>query len=144
MTDQTHKLYSSLKSIYLHIDCQEKALLSGFNLTVVRFFILYHVNKNPGINYKELSKQLLCTKGNTTRIVTAMQDEGLITRQENPADRRSFNLSLTEKGERLYEEVNLAYHNHINGLLSKFEEDKLKIFTEVSEQIEKVITSASN
>ena len=144
MTEQSQRLYTSLKSIYLHIDHQEKALLSKFDLSVVRFFILMHVNNEPGINYKDLSHQLLCTKGNTTRIVTAMHDDGLITRQEDPADRRSFNLSLTEKGESLFKEVNSTYQQHINELLGNFDEEKLRFFTEVSEQIESVFASVNN
>jgi DNA-binding MarR family transcriptional regulator len=144
MTNQTQKLYSSLKSILLHIDHQEKELLSKFDLSLVRFFILKHVFNHPGINYKDLSDKLLCSKGNTTRIVTAMQHEGLVTRDEDLSDRRSFNLSLTERGEDLYKEVNLAYKNYINWLLSGFDEKKLSSCIEATQTIENVIKSESD
>ena len=77
------ELYESLKSIFLHIDNHEKAFLAKFGLNVPRFYVLMHVQQNPGINYIVLSDLLLCTKSNTTRIVRGMQQDGLITRDRS-------------------------------------------------------------
>lgn len=140
--DLYRKLYGSIKSIFLHIDNQEKEFLSKFDLTITRFYILTHVNNNPGINYIDLSELLLCTKGNTTRIVSAMQSEGLLVRRINPGDRRSYHLYLTERGEDLFEEVHGEYLGYINGLMSQFNEDKLNTYAKISMQIEEVLESS--
>lgn len=139
MEENGRKLYYSLKSIFLHIDNQEKALLSQYHLNVPRFFILMHVHNNPGINYIDLSDLMLCTKGNTTRVVRAMQREGLLTRQLNTEDRRSYNLFLTPKGEILFKEVNLAYIQHIDQMLNSFSDEQLAAYTAVSTHIEHVL-----
>lgn len=140
--DLYRKLYSSIKSIFLHIDNQEKAFLSKFDLTISRFYILTHVYDNPGINYIDLSELLLCTKGNTTRIVGAMQSEGLLIRRRNPGDRRSYHLYLTEQGKGLFEKVHTEYLRYINGLMSNFNQDNLNTYAKISNQIEKVLESS--
>jgi DNA-binding MarR family transcriptional regulator len=138
MDEKARNLYFSLKSIFLHIDCQEKGLLARFDLTVPRFFILMHVNNHPGLNAIELSELMLCTKGNISRVVRAMQRENLLTRQPNTTDQRSFNLFLTEKGSDLFKEVNAAYTKHIDGLLAKLPEDQLATYSAVSDHLEQV------
>lgn len=138
MHQNGRKLYFDLKSIFLHIDNHEKSLLARFNLNIPRFYILKHVYEHPGINYIELSELLLCTKGNTTRVVRAMQDEDLLTRQVNTDDRRCYHLYLTKKGIKLYEEVNIAYKQHIDQFLAKFSEDQLASYTKISEHIKEV------
>jgi len=105
MQQTKFKLYKSLKSIFLHIDNHEKAFLARFGLNIPRFFVLMHVENNPGINYIVLSDLLLCTKSNTTRVVRGMQKEGLINREMDPNDRRSYQLTLTEAGHDLFNRV---------------------------------------
>jgi len=138
MHQNGRKLYFDLKSIFLHIDNHEKALLARFNLNIPRFYILKHVYENPGINYIELSERLLCTKGNTTRVVRAMQEEDLMTRAVNTNDRRCYHLYLTKKGIKLYEEVNIAYKQQVDQLLAKFSEDQLASYAKISDHIEEV------
>lgn len=139
MQENGRELYFSLKSIFLHIDNQEKSLLARFNLNIPRFYILRHVYENPGINFMELSDLMLCTKGNTTRVVRSMQEEDLLTRQVNAADRRCYHLYLTNKGEKLFKEVNIAYNQHINQLIANFTEDQLASYAKISDHIEEVL-----
>ncbi len=137
-----HSLYQSMKSLSLHLDDGERSLFSRFDLTTSRFYILKHIYSHPGISYIDLSELMLCTKGNTTRIIQGMLRDGLINRLENPQDRRSFQLFLTKTGEKLYKEVNEAYQDYIFGILSKLNEDQLELFTEVSNNIEQRLSNA--
>jgi DNA-binding MarR family transcriptional regulator len=131
-----------MKSIISHIDYREKELFSPHGLTRTRFDILSRINDFPGINYVDLSDLILCTKGNTTRIVASMMEDNLVYRHENPEDRRSFQLFLSDTGKVLYEEVNQAYIKHINLLIGRLNDDQLKIYAEVSIDIEKTLAMA--
>ena len=142
LTDNYHAVYQSIKSISLHIDNGEKSLFSKLSLTASRFFVLKHLNVHPGINYIDLSELMLCTKGNTTRIIQGMLNDGLIYRSENPEDRRSFQLYLSKSGEQVYKEVSLEYKEYIQKLLSKLNEDQLDEFMRISSSIEKELSSA--
>lgn len=137
-----HSLYQSMKSLTLHLDDGERSLFSRFDLTTSRFYVLKHLYSHPGISYIDLSELMLCTKGNTTRIVRGMLEDQLINRVENPKDRRSFQLFLTKTGEILYKEVNSAYQDYIFSLLSKLNEDQLENFEKVSNSIEDRLSGA--
>ena len=133
-------LYESLKSIFLHIDNHEKAFLARFGLNVPRFYVLFHVEKNPGINYIVLSDLLLCTKSNTTRIVRGMQKDGLITREVDPHDRRSYRLTLTEAGQNLFNRVYPDYKKLVDKLMSMLDKAKLEDYLKASSEIENTLT----
>lgn len=100
---------------------------------------MMHIHDHPGMNYNELSDLMLCTKSNTSRVVSAMQRDGLVRRNVNPDDRRSFHLYLTERGNNLFKEVYLTYQEHIKQLLAKFSEDQLQAYTMVSAHIEELV-----
>jgi len=133
------ELYGSLKAIFLHIDYHEKVFLGQFGLNIPRYFVLSHLSNKPGINNMELSDLLLCTKSNTSRIVQGMLKDGLITRQEHPEDRRSFQIFISEKGQSLFDEVQPAYNKQVTKLMSKIDNDKIDLYLEVSQSIEKIL-----
>lgn len=134
------ELYESLKSIFLHIDNHEKAFLARFGLNVPRFYVLMHVEKNPGINYILLSDLLLCTKSNTTRVVRGMQTEGLINREVDPNDRRSYKLTLIEAGHDLFNRVYPDYKKLVDRLMSMLDKAKLEDYLRASSEIENTLT----
>ncbi len=140
MQQTKFELYKSLKSIFLHIDNHEKAFLARFGLNVPRFFVLMHVEKNPGINYIVLSDLLLCTKSNTTRVVKGMQKDGLVHRELDPNDRRSYQLTLTKAGHALFENVYPDYNKLVDGLMSKLDKAKLENYLTASSEIENTLT----
>jgi MarR family 2-MHQ and catechol resistance regulon transcriptional repressor len=133
-------LYNSLKSIFLHIDNHEKEFLARFGLNIPRFYVLMHVENNPGINYIVLSDLLLCTKSNTTRVVRGMQKEGLINRENDPSDRRSYQLTLTKAGHDLFNRVYPDYKMLVDGLMSRLDKAKLEDYLKASSEIENTLT----
>ncbi len=141
MMQQTKfELYKSLKSIFLHIDNHEKAFLGRFGLNVPRFYVLMHVENNPGINYIDLSDLLLCTKSNTTRVVRGMQKDGMINREVDQNDRRSYRLTLTKTGHDLFNRVYPDYKLLVDGLMSKLDKAKLEDYLKASSEIENTLT----
>ena len=143
MSQMKMNLYESLKAIFLHIDNHEKTYLSDHGLNIPRFYILLHVSHNPGINYIDLSDRLLCTKSNTTRVVQGMVKDGLITRQNDPNDGRSYQLFLTETGSDLLARVYPGFVNQIDSLMSCFNEQEASQYLEVSQHIESSLSPDS-
>ena len=143
MSQMKMNLYESLKAIFLHIDNHEKTYLSDHGLNIPRFYILLHVSHNPGINYIDLSDRLLCTKSNTTRVVQGMVKDGLITRQNDPNDGRSYQLFLTETGSDLLARVYPGFINQIDSLMSCFNQQEASRYLEVSQHIESSLSPDS-
>ncbi|GLV60843.1 MarR family transcriptional regulator [Dictyobacter sp. S3.2.2.5] len=76
--------------------------LRAWGLSTAQFDILAQVGAAKGITQQELADKLLVTKGNVSQLLSRMERQGLLTRSQ---ERRSNCLSLTAKGQELYERV---------------------------------------
>lgn len=103
------QLYSSFLEIYILLDDNERHFFGRYSLSSARYHALLHISDAPGLSLRELSDFLLCTKGNTTRIVKSLESHGYLTRHVDQEDSRALCLYLTEKGQALLEQVRLAY-----------------------------------
>ncbi|MFD2706733.1 MarR family winged helix-turn-helix transcriptional regulator [Salibacterium lacus] len=76
--------------------------LKEWELSASQFDILVQVKTHKRLTQKKLGEKMLVTKGNITQSITKLEHRGLVQRER---DRKTKYLSLTEKGQRLYEEV---------------------------------------
>lgn len=107
------EIYSLLKEIFLLLDDGDRCLFDRFNLTVPRFYVLYHLGEKPGISVSQLSRLMFCDKSNITRLIHGLQSEGFVTRRPHESDGRVLRLFLTPHGEELRSEV-VAAHDASN------------------------------
>lgn len=106
--DASH-IYNLLKEIFFLIDDGDRRLFSQYNLSVPRFYILWHLGNEPGISSRRLSELMICDKSNITRLSKGLEADGLVVRQPHESDGRALRLYLTEEGERIREE---AFESH--------------------------------
>lgn len=74
-------------------------------VTVTQFRTLVVLQTHGVINQKWLAEQLAINPSTALRMVDKLEAAGLVTRQDNPGDRREVQLRLTRKGARLVEDV---------------------------------------
>ena len=123
--------YNCLQA-YLKLSPPIKKLLAKYKLRPVEFTVLSVIAENPQINQKRLSEAINVSPPNMATLLDRMQDEGLLTRQRNPRDKRSQILALTEHGASLYDKarwqlykleaapnLNTEEHEHLIRLLQK-------------------------
>lgn len=113
--DKVAVVYDLLKSIYFILEDGDRKLLSSYDLTIPRFYALKHIHDNPGISLSRLSKLMISDKGNMSRIVKGMENEGLILRKPNAQDGRALRLYLSDSGAALCDRV-LTAHTDFNDL----------------------------
>jgi MarR family 2-MHQ and catechol resistance regulon transcriptional repressor len=100
-----------LKSIRLLAECMQGfERLSGchvrqYGLTHPQFDIIATLGNTHGMSYKELGDRTLITKGTLTGVIERLEQKGLVERQRNAEDKRSFFVRLTPQGEQLFSEV---------------------------------------
>ena len=83
-----------------------KRLRSRFGMTLPRFDYLAQLYRHPdGLRMNVLSRYLMVTGGNVTGLTDELEKSGLVVREDNPNDRRSFRVSLTEPGRREFERI---------------------------------------
>jgi DNA-binding MarR family transcriptional regulator len=73
-----------------------------FNLTIPEWRVVAHVAEQSGITQQEIGLRTRMDKVTVSRATIALAARGFVSRNENPADRRSRLLSLTPAGRRLY------------------------------------------
>lgn len=106
---ETQALYHLLKELFLLIDNGDRQFFNQHGLTVPRFYALEHIHNHIGLSSQELSQFLLCDKSNTSRLLKALEGEGLIWRAPHEDDARKARIYLTPAGRALYQR---AYATH--------------------------------
>jgi DNA-binding MarR family transcriptional regulator len=79
---------------------------------------LVAIGANPGIRAGMLGDALLIKRSNMTKLVDALERQGLVRRLPSDEDRRSVELSLTDKGHRRVAEVMPAFIEHEEAALA--------------------------
>lgn len=98
-------------------------LRTQFNMTLPRFDLMAQLERTPeGMKMGELSKRMMVTGGNVTGITDQLVDEGLVVREDNPKDRRAYNVKLTAMGRRAFMKMAAAHEIWIVELLGGFSE----------------------
>jgi DNA-binding MarR family transcriptional regulator len=118
-----------LKSIRLLAECmQGYERLSGeyvrrSGLTHAQFDIIATLGNTPGMSYKELGEKTLITKGTLTGVIERLEQKGLVERQRNDCDKRSFFVRLTREGERTFDTVFPEVITHSGKVFADYTED---------------------
>jgi len=70
-----------------------------FGTTLPRFDYLAQLDRHPeGLRMNALSRYLMVTGGNVTSLTDQLVQEGLVSRTDDPQDRRSYRVALTPRG----------------------------------------------
>jgi len=87
----------------------------------VMFLLSFKGRSSPG----EVAASFGVPKANVTSIIDRLVEKGLISRQENPDDRRSYILSLTEEGKSQVERLREIGTAKIKGVLERMPDNAL-------------------
>nr|WP_261312669.1 MarR family transcriptional regulator [Ralstonia insidiosa] len=101
------KIWLRLLACSTQIEQQiRQRLRTRFNTTLPRFDYLAQLDRYPdGMRMNVLSRYLMVTGGNVTGLTDQLEKEGLVKREPDPDDRRSFRVSLTDAGRRNFAEM---------------------------------------
>jgi DNA-binding MarR family transcriptional regulator len=88
---------------YLHDDYPDAWLT--LNLTIAQLKSLMFINFKGSTNFKMLARALRVSPPNVTGIVDHLVEQDLVSREDNPQNRRMQILKTTEKGKALIREL---------------------------------------
>jgi DNA-binding MarR family transcriptional regulator len=116
--------------IYTEIFNDMSEFLAKFDLSPAQLnmlMIIKHQGKEQGLNQKDLSRRLMVTASNTTRMLVRLQKEGLIERGGHHSDKRINMVKITVKGSKILDKVWPHYIEKVKmlarGLSSKEQRD---------------------
>ncbi|MFM6975930.1 MAG: MarR family winged helix-turn-helix transcriptional regulator [Sphingobacteriaceae bacterium] len=94
-----------------------------FEVTVDQWLVLKNLNEQPELNQSELAELTGKDHPTLTRIIDLLCKKDLVERRINPADRRSFTVHLTPKGQQ-----------KVNDWTPKMAEIRMKAWENLTEQ----------
>ena len=117
---QALRLWLRLLTCSQIIESEVRARLrERFDTTLPRFDLMSQLWRYPGgLKMNELSRHLMVTGGNVTGIVDPLEQDGLVERAAEPADRRAFRVRLTRGGRKAFGEMARAHEGWIVELLA--------------------------
>ena len=105
-------MYTLLKEIFLILEDGDRRFFQQYDLTVTRFYALYHLSDNPGQTLRHLSDRMLCDKSNVTRVIKGLERDRLVFRQPHETDGRAYRLFLTDDGRKILRGVDTEHHDY--------------------------------
>ncbi len=107
------RLYGLIKETFLLLDFGDQRLFAEFDLTVPRYYALYHINRCPGLSPGQLTTYMFCDKSNVSRLLRSLEKAGAVERRPHETDGRSLRIYLTPAGCDLLSEAAAAHEQYI-------------------------------
>jgi len=100
--------------------------------TLPRFDFLSQLERSPGgLRMSEISRRMMVTAGNITRLADQLVAEGLITRTPATDDRRAANIQLTARGRRVFDQMAREHEGWIVAMFEGLDEGERRTLFEL-------------
>ncbi len=94
-------------------------------VTFPQLRILFLVRRDPGSDLRSLAERLDVGTSAASQQVDRLVDKGLLSRLEDPEDRRRLQISLTDKGTEAAESISTASRDYVHAVFEQFTDDQL-------------------
>jgi DNA-binding MarR family transcriptional regulator len=125
-SDDHHSLRLWLRLLACSTDIEteiRKRLRTQFGMTLARFDYLAQLHRHPdGLRMSALSRFLMVTGGNVTGLTDELEKDGMVRRDAEPGDRRSYRLALTPQGRKAFEKIASEHERWVVELFGGIEE----------------------
>jgi DNA-binding MarR family transcriptional regulator len=103
---------------------QKKFRLSGLDITIEQWSVLYHLWKEDGLSQQELCNRTFRDKPSITRLIDNLEKQKLVKRTASKTDRRINLVFLTEASKQLQQKtIDLANQTMDEALIDIEKED---------------------
>lgn len=113
------------------IYAQKKLKENGFKITIDQWLIIKSILENPGISQLELGEKVFKDNASVTRIIELLVKAHYLERTVNANDRRKSNLTVTNEGKTIIEEVNEIVLQNRQTALNGVTQEELQILNNV-------------
>ena len=116
------KLIYTVGILWSQISSRLEIVLSKFDLNIAKFNILMiikHIGGKDGIQQNEISKRLLVTASNITKLLDKLEKDGMITRNSKENDKRVKLIIITKSASDILDKAWKIYQKEIKSITSK-------------------------
>lgn len=113
--------------------------LSELNVSATEILYLASLYQEDGLTQDDLASEYVVDKAAVARTVSKMEDKGLITRKDNPKNRRQKQLFLTEKARKIKPELQNVQNQW---LMIMTEDEDAGLTKELSSYLDRIVNRA--
>lgn len=109
--------------------------LKPFNINIPRWRVIAVLRFSEKCSLGELSERTALTQSGTSQVINQLVQEKLVRRKNQALDGRILHLSLTKKGQDLFEEIFPIMLRHQNYLTTDFSDEEKDVFTHLCQRM---------
>ncbi|MEQ9300751.1 MAG: MarR family transcriptional regulator [Cyclobacteriaceae bacterium] len=114
-----------------------------FDITASTGFVLINIDSENGTPATKIAPLLGLEARSLTRMLKSLEEKGLIYKQQDPNDRRSVRIFLTESGKYKKEVSRRVVKDFNKKIRAQIPEDQLDVFFNVIRQINLIIDQSN-
>ncbi len=141
MEENEYEDYRLVQELNLLLDHADTLVLRAFNLTTTQFYALRLLDTGEGWRLTDMSKRLICERSTVTRLVDFLESQGLVSRTDDPVDRRSQRVTLTAAGVALRDQAQAALQEAIRRRFSVLSPDEVQQLLEMHRRLRAVVSA---
>ncbi|SMF58406.1 DNA-binding transcriptional regulator, MarR family [Xaviernesmea oryzae] len=112
-----------------------EAALAPMQMTGIQYTVLSVIGSRDGLSSAELSRRFFVTPQTMNELIGGLQRRNLITRKEDPANRRILRMSLTNEGKRMIKACDAAADIIERDVFSFLPQESYEQFRDLCRQI---------
>ncbi|NLN20381.1 MAG: MarR family transcriptional regulator [Syntrophomonadaceae bacterium] len=133
------QLRELLRQLIRKLGLLDKSQLSCCGITYSQCHALVEIGSNQSLSINELAELLGLDKSTLSRTVNTMVEQGLVTREPDPDDRRYVKIKLTPTGSGLLSDIEDKMTDYYLNIYQAIPQDKRKQVLESLELLVKII-----
>lgn len=137
--DKYNPIGKHITIIYNNMNYYINKKLEKYNIKRNQLQILHYLYYNEGICQNEIGEALKLDKVTVTKVLMVLVNEGLVEKREVEEDRRRKELYVTEKGNKLQNEIYKIMQEVTDIMFQGFSEGEMQMYKELSIKISKNI-----
>ena len=106
-----------------------------FELSRMQWRVLSTLAMFQGITAKEICSFTHIEKMQASRAINGLESMGLLEQETDPADKRAYVLSLTNKGQNIYQQIVPKVRAEERRIFSSFDSDELNTFQHLVDKL---------
>ncbi len=126
-----YKLSRVMRKIHRYYESS----FSQYGITPAQFYVLSAVWENDGVKFKDLAKSLEMDGSTLTSILDRLERQDLLERGDDPEDKRSLLVFLTEKAKQNISEITCLAEKLDQEIKERFTGEEFATFERVLEKL---------
>lgn len=133
------KIWLQIAKISAHLQQDVNGKLrENYGQSLSRFDVLSQFIRagKQEISVGDLSKELIASSGNISRLLDRMEKDELITRRHSANDRRLVYVGITDEGHTLFSSMAKDHAEWITGMLSSMPKDRQELLSGLLKELQ--------